>query len=424
MPVARRIPYDLGGFIHSGGSIGRLMTLDRIPVLPGDTHAISLAGGIRLSPLRRNLVLDARVDLFAFYVPHRHVYANWVDFCLKGYDENETLASVTIPDGGRPALGTVAEGPVPRHVLVPYNQVWNRYFRHPSFEADVVPDDQMLGSAADGRFGRPCGHLPTLWSTPVDDQSDASADRRVPLDGGQLDVTKLEIQKAEYRGEVRRDYQTNRYTDWLRTTYGTGVNIDADRRPLLLMRESAWLSGYDVDGTSADALGNYGGKSSGIIGMRIPPRVFPERGTILIMCLVRFPPILEKGIHPEESRVNPTYLQEAGDPELIGAQPPRDLLLNEVQEGASATSVGKVPFGQEWRTGHNRVHPMFGDVLGHPFIRPTLSAYNARYIVDTFYNSIFRTTQLQHWQVYLRKNNPAKRFIPGVFSSIYSGAKK
>src|SRR5262245_64345606 len=31
-------------------------------------------GALRLSPLRRGLAIDSTVDIFTFYVPHRHVY--------------------------------------------------------------------------------------------------------------------------------------------------------------------------------------------------------------------------------------------------------------------------------------------------------------------------------------------------------------
>src|SRR2546422_11615677 len=41
-------------------------------------------GALRLSPLRRGLAIDSTVDIFTFYVPHRHVYGEqWIKF-MKG----------------------------------------------------------------------------------------------------------------------------------------------------------------------------------------------------------------------------------------------------------------------------------------------------------------------------------------------------
>src|SRR3989442_1450604 len=38
-------------------------------------------GALRLSPLRRGLAIDSTVDIFTFYVPHRHVYGEqWIKF--------------------------------------------------------------------------------------------------------------------------------------------------------------------------------------------------------------------------------------------------------------------------------------------------------------------------------------------------------
>src|SRR2546429_10016759 len=42
-------------------------------------------GALRLSPLRRGLAIDSTVDIFTFYVPHRHVYGEqWIKFMKDG----------------------------------------------------------------------------------------------------------------------------------------------------------------------------------------------------------------------------------------------------------------------------------------------------------------------------------------------------
>ena len=89
-----RSVYDLSHFSMNVGQIGALQTLSTIPVVAGDTLDINLQGVFRLSPLRRNLYLDCMVDLFAFYVPHRHIYGDdWVDFVRQGTDETVTFGS-------------------------------------------------------------------------------------------------------------------------------------------------------------------------------------------------------------------------------------------------------------------------------------------------------------------------------------------
>src|SRR5947208_15746266 len=70
-------------FSHLGllaGQIGSLITISTTPVIAGDSFEMDAVGALRLSPLRRGLAIDSTVDIFTFYVPHRHVYG---EQCIK-----------------------------------------------------------------------------------------------------------------------------------------------------------------------------------------------------------------------------------------------------------------------------------------------------------------------------------------------------
>src|SRR5438093_7080800 len=55
------------------------------PVISGDSFEMFAVGALRLSPLRRGLAIDSTVDIFTFYVPHRHVYGEqWIKFMKDG----------------------------------------------------------------------------------------------------------------------------------------------------------------------------------------------------------------------------------------------------------------------------------------------------------------------------------------------------
>src|SRR3712207_5386607 len=46
---------------------------------------LNMLGTFSLSPLRRGLAIDSTVDIFTFYVPHRHVYGEqWIKFMKDG----------------------------------------------------------------------------------------------------------------------------------------------------------------------------------------------------------------------------------------------------------------------------------------------------------------------------------------------------
>src|SRR5690606_1680118 len=65
--------------------IGLLITISTTPVIAGDSFEMDAVGALRLSPLRRGLAIDSTVDIFTFYVPHRHVYGEqWIKFMKDG----------------------------------------------------------------------------------------------------------------------------------------------------------------------------------------------------------------------------------------------------------------------------------------------------------------------------------------------------
>src|SRR2546430_15678546 len=78
---AERMPHDLSHLGFLAGQIGRLIRISTDPVIAGDSFEMDAVGAVRLSPLRRGLAIDSTVDIFTFYVPHRHVYGeHWIKF--------------------------------------------------------------------------------------------------------------------------------------------------------------------------------------------------------------------------------------------------------------------------------------------------------------------------------------------------------
>src|SRR2546427_10560498 len=71
---AERMPHDLSHLGFLAGQIGRLITISTNPVIAGVSFEMDAVHALRLSPLRRGLAIVSTVDIFTFYVPHRHVY--------------------------------------------------------------------------------------------------------------------------------------------------------------------------------------------------------------------------------------------------------------------------------------------------------------------------------------------------------------
>src|SRR5256885_152163 len=87
---AERMPHDLSHLGFLAGQIGRLITISTTPVIAGDSFEMDAVGALRLSPLRRGLAIDSTVDIFTFYVPHRHVYGEqWIKFMMDVFFQAE-----------------------------------------------------------------------------------------------------------------------------------------------------------------------------------------------------------------------------------------------------------------------------------------------------------------------------------------------
>src|SRR5438876_265743 len=94
---AERMPHDLSHLGFLAGQIGRLITISTTPVIAGDSFEMDAVGALRLSPLRRGLAIDSTVDIFNFYVPHRHVYGEqWLQIRTCGLNATP-LATVNTP---------------------------------------------------------------------------------------------------------------------------------------------------------------------------------------------------------------------------------------------------------------------------------------------------------------------------------------
>src|SRR5260370_38289394 len=82
---AERMPHLLSHLGCLAGQIGRLITISTTPLIACASFEMDAVGALRLSPFRRGLAIDSTVDIFTFYVLHRHVYGDqWIKFVKDG----------------------------------------------------------------------------------------------------------------------------------------------------------------------------------------------------------------------------------------------------------------------------------------------------------------------------------------------------
>jgi len=418
--------YDRSCYSMICGDMGKLQTIKRFYVCAGDSVKMNFKGVFRLSPLRRTMYLDAQIDLFAFYVPHRQVYgSSWATFIKDGVNESTTFGTRTLTGASYCfATHSAAGATVPKHIPEGYVAIYNNYFKRPTAADYAV---SVFDAKADGHSdlltGLPIGHLPRIWNTTIDALT-VAADRRIALvDTDKIDLVTFAEKQGTFESLLQSEWFSRRYRDVIQNKFGAFVNTDADARPTLLMHQSSWLSGSDVDGTDDASLGTSVGKANSVGQMQIPWKFIPEHGVIWVMAAVRFPPMHNKEVHYLDLKVEPTYMEISGDPEAWRRKAPVTLNLAEYFLDATDNDAGKIPYGQWLREEPHYVHKCYADVAGHPFLSTafTNSGGQTDYCDHTDYDDNFSTLQLRHWQAQCNIGCLVKSLVPLPTSSIFAG---
>lgn len=425
---SKRIVYDKSHHVMSCGAIGSLQTLSVVPVVAGDSLDCDLQALVRLSPLARQLYIDAKVDLFAFFIPYRYIYSNWTDFILGGVDEAVTLGTQSVSDDVLCCAHKMDVGTNPQPTWLVYGlpMIFNHYFRDPNDVAGLWALNALAAMSGDNRlkYGIPCCHLPTLWTTGNYNQEISSADYYYTVSGSVVDLLEVAQLQARLRGELGKQYFGARYDELVKHKWGAEVSNDALQKPWLCAHESSWLSSKDVEGTDSSTLGRINGVSAGLASMRMPLRFFPEHGSLWIVALVRFPPIHNNERHYLCSKAEPTYQVMAGDPEVVKSLNPIPLYASEVLYASGYNNIGMIPHSQWYRHHPNSVHYNYSLLLGHPFVRtnPTTPS-EARYIPNTAYDDVFSNRDLKHWNLQGHIEMECRSMVPDPVSSIFAGTR-
>ena len=423
-----RTPHALSHLSFPIGKIGRLQTLSWTPVLPGDGFELDLVGALRLSPLRRAMALDCVIDICSFYVPYRHVYGDdWVNFIEQGNDE-----TVNLPVEAQPNDVTVnclgvnnLSSSLPKWMPEGYRQIWNHYYR-PVTQVTETTKPVTDWSYEAQSHGLRCAQLKSIWSATLKNRIDPS-DYNVGSNtdsgsGAQISLLDIEKQLGHLRTEQEREYFNTRYRDIV-SSFGGSTNYSADDRPELIYRSTFWASGFDINGTDQTSLGQFSGRVVQPFRHRVPRKFIPEHGTVWTLCLVRFPPLCPFENHYLVNHPNPSYAELAGDPEIVGTQPPHKLIQSDVFDTNSNSAIGYVPFGQHYRYQPPIISKFYEKLKGFPFLDGIPGASTESHLVHADrYDAMFQTTQLGHWQVHAKANVTAHRRLPSARTSLVTGA--
>src|SRR5271170_1167981 len=362
------MPHDLSHLGFLAGQIGRLITFSTTPVIAGDSFEMDAVGALRLSPLRRGLAIDSTVDIFTFYVPHRHVYGEqWIK-----------LIKDRVNATPLPTVNTTG------------------YINHAAFLGSINLDTNKIPKHL---FQ---GHLNTSYNyfkaTLMPDPTEANPNLHT---------------------DQERDYFMQRYHDVI-SSFGGKNSYDGDNRPLLVMRSNLWASGYDVDGTDQSSLGQFSGRVQQTYKHSVPRFFVPEHGTMFTLALVRFPPTATKEIQYLNAKGALTYTDIAGDPVLYGNLPPLEISMKDVFRAGDSSKRFKMAEGQWYRYAPSYVSPAYHLLEGFPLIQePPSGDLQERVLIRHHdYDQCFQSVQLLQWNSQVKFNVTVYRNLPTTRDSI------
>lgn len=391
--------------------IGRLIGLARIPVIAGDSFEMKSNFLFRLAQLRRPMVADIKMDVFAFFCPYRYTYSDWVSYIESGTKEAFTFPLVGASD--RPHHWLLhGGGLMPKHLWADAVNIWNFYFRDPSW-AEMSPDT-VVQDLQLRRRGPKVAHLKS-WGTAQAFRADLT-DTEFKVDTSQPSISMFDIQTQVAKGRSKqfRDFMSSRYVEILEQFSGVAPSDYSDNRPELVWQESQWMSGYDINGSSGAELGSSVGKAIGNVNFNMPRRLFTEHGTMYIFAVLRIPPLF---------RETKQYLDDMNRP-FLHVVPQADINIPPVQMtmadyfvGGSTASMGYVPAYDWYRSHPSFVHwEMYEEDTGWQYL-PAPSSPSAAVEVGN-YDSMFQTLKNRHAIASCRHDITAWRPLPSQRGSI------
>src|SRR5256886_14937988 len=283
---AERMPHDLSHLGFLAGQLGHLITNSTTPVIAGASFERDAGDALRLSPLLRGLAIAYTVDIFTFYVPHRHVYG---EQCIKFMKDGVNATPLpTVNTTGyidhTAFLGTINPDTniIPKHSFQGYLNIYNNYFKAPWMpdRTEANPNDL---NQDDARYGFRCCHLKNIWTAPLPPETELA--RPMTTSTTSIDIMGLQAAYANLHTDQERDYFMQRYHDVI-SSFGGTTSYDADNRPLLVMRSNLWASGYDVAGTDQTSLVQLSGPVLQTYKHSVPRFFVPEHGTMFTLMLV------------------------------------------------------------------------------------------------------------------------------------------
>lgn len=408
MSLARR-----GGLSLKDGKIGRFNCLRQQILMPGEKMDVRIKGKIRLESLRERDVMRINADHLTFLTPIRWLWPEITDYIKQGPDTAEAVPTQGVV-GFLPTLGLGAYDAglmnIPKFFMDNYFRIYNEWVKWPE-----DPDATVLGPTWDGLPATP---LQAIWNrcrySATPDDTD---DYQIDVSGATMDVRDLAETQALFKGGMKRDVMSfNRWMEIVNQVWRGDGSREVDQVPMLIDKTSIGVNPREIPAMDGASLGQWQSLFDFGVDHTIDGIVAPEHCILSHFIIIRFAPIIE-GMHPMCGSVD--WHEMVGDPEMLAAAKPREVLLSDVIPNGGATSLGFAPAGWQWKHGHDVISRNVDIRDSFPYSLVPTSQTNAK--DATRIKDAFRSQALGDYMCDLYYTETSQQPIGDAMDSYFSG---
>ena len=370
----KRFNYRLNDQNSQLGSWGKLVPLKYVEVVPGDTVAGAVKSRARSAITKKMIFSRAYYDLYAFYVPYRLLWRDWVNF-ISGSpkaspDTQDPIPNLTVerPWNFEDLRGTATLADCNNFLGDAYSLIHNRFFATIDGDASNQQSTNIYGSQSQGGasnviYGRWNGssmldvyRRPTTFDAQLRSSAD-TPDTTIDVSGPTVTVAEIREAFSEDRWQKLRDFYGHRYTDYLAAVGVKASWSMLDEPECIGASNNDWVF-KTTRGTSEGAIAETKGYFDGEVGLKLRKTFCPEHGLIAIMAAPRADLFnVGMGCHVAAARktrdefFSPQFMNNPNQP------------VKNVISGAVAGQELTAPSWQEFRVGRNEIGDRTIDVM-------------------------------------------------------------
>ena len=358
-----------GGLTLKSGKIGLTNCLRQQILMPGERMNINMSGKVRLETLRERDVFRINAHLATFMTPLRWLVPDWPDY-VKSMGNTGSIPSLgaAASNLAQYGIGATNSAVISSGAYKFWEdsllRIYNEWYKFPE-------NDDAVAWSEDGLKAVP---LSKNWS-----RARYTKDPTVTNDyiqqslGDSFDVRELATTQARFRSAMKRDILSyNRWIELIKQTWKGDGSREVDQVPIMLDQVEVGVNPRDMPATDGASLGQWQSIYDFDVNHGIRGVVAPEHCIISYILTVRFASITEAK-HPLTEVVNPFVM--TADPEYLSAEQPENVNLNDVFMTDSATSIGYLPAGWQWRSDHDVIGSRIDAADSFPYMNaPTTQA--------------------------------------------------